>query len=866
MSSRLLQLLFAVLVLLITGYFTYPVFYSLPEPVAPPKPVVKDDTPPPPPPPADDDTEELGDDDFAVEDDTPVAEDDSTADDGVNGEQRADSYMPSASGLAEEVYREDNIPVDEAQNRYNPPAVATHRNLVKNRAEKLARELEKQAADGKNQGFVRREFTAEQWKKPEEIYEKLVERVLGKLGDLNNEETVWNFLESPENRLELAILRLIYQTGEENLVKVAAQPNGAEMLAELSADLEWLNGLLYSGPTRKMDQGLLNLALLYSRYTDDLADPVARRIATTAAIEFAREGWKQREMEDRYVYFYSSYKLGKLNRLFNDLQYWETRLVTGCTEPGQSGWGSVRSMTWERDNVRLPVEGYLGAAYQIEYRLKNIAGDSVFSGEYLAPVLKYTNNTTAWAHREIGGVCGALSHYGAYGALAAGLPAMTMGEPGHCAYTVRVNGKWEKANSIYWQHGLHKTFWREHAWDFLVLMQNLYSDRYATLVSDQLMAMGDFLSARRKMLAASRCYEDAVVAQPLNWPAWLRSLGYLKLKNPQDAAKWTELHDRLVDTLATEYHNAAATMLSKYIYPNLFQVVTDRKVQNKLFDNFFAQCKGYGHNRWDVSPLLNAQMASCTTPEEKFAYMKDALRTLMGNPAYAGAVLSWGLDVIASMKGDEEMREKFTDLIITALSRARTTRKEVDATWAALGEAITAASDNRDRRTFQAIGKLSARKCKKKFPKNKFRFRPIPGKIVSQTALLTTKTELSGAPAQRACLHWGVLQKNGGSMPCKFGGQGDHIAVELESECDINGLVAIFADKISDDRDYVIDVSADGQNWTTVSRTRPEAGNMLRFDCRSQHKSARFVRLWRDGDKYEPTIVGLYVYGKPVRH
>ncbi len=865
MSSRLLQLLFAVLIAVVGGFFVYPFFHPLPK-VEAPKPVAKEEVTPEPPPVVDDGAEELDDEDFGFVDDGAVAEDDSTASDGVNGELRADSYMPSASGLAEEVFREDNVPVDEAQNRYMPLTDAAHRNSVRNRAQKLARILEKQAAQGNAQGFTRHEFEVEHWKKPAEVYKVLVERVMGKLGDLNDEEKVWTFLESPENQLELAILRLIYQAGEENILAVTKQPNGAEMLAELTSDLEWMRGLLYSGPTKAMGKALLNLALLYSHYTDDMDDPVARRIATTAAIEFAREGWAQREMEDRYVYYYSSYKLGKLNKLFKDLQYWETRLVTGAMEPGQSGWGSVRSMTWERDNVRLPVEGYLDAAYQIEYRLKNIAGDSVFSGEYLAPVLKYTNNTTAWAHREIGGVCGALSHYGTYAALAAGLPAMTMGEPGHCAYTVRVNGEWLKGNSIYWQHGLHKTFWNEHTWDFLVLMQKLYEDRFTTLVSDQLVAMGDFLSARRKTLAASRCYEDAVAVQPKNWPAWLRSLGYLKLKAPQDAAKWTELHDRMLDTLAVEFHQVAATMLSKYIYPNLFQLVTDRKVQNKLFDAFFAKCKGYGYNRWDVAPLLTAQMAGCTTPEEKFDYMKDALRTLMGNPAYAGSVLSWGLDAIASMQGDEEMKEKFTDLIITALSRARTTRKDIDATWAALGEAITAAADLGDRRTFQAIGKLAARKCKKKFPKNKFRIRPIPGRIVSQTGLLTTKTELSGAPAQRACLHWAVLQKHGGSMPCKFEGEGDNIAVELENEAEINGVVCIFEGKLKKDRDYVVDVSPNGQNWITVARTRPEGDSMLRVDCRVQQKTARFVRVWRDGDKYEPSIKAFYVYGKPVRH
>ena len=232
-------------------------------------------------------------------------------------------------------------------------------------------------------------------------------------------------------------------------------------------------------------------------------------------------------------------------------------------------------------------------------------------------------------------------------------------------------------------------------------------------------------------------------------------------------------------------------------------------------------------------------------------------------------MLSWGLDFIASLKGDDAgtvaMQDEFIELVIKAMSKARTTKKDIDTTWAALGEAITAASANDDRKTFQAIGKLAYRKCKKQFPNNKYKFRPIPGKIVSQTGLITTKTELSGGPAQQACLHWGVLQKHGGAIPCKLEGQGDHIKVELEQECEINGAVLIFKEVVQNDRDYVLDVSTDGQNWTSVGRVRA-AGPMIRFDCRKLEKTGRFVRFWRDGDKYGPTMVAFYVYGRPVRN
>jgi hypothetical protein len=39
----------------------------------------------------------------------------------------------------------------------------------------------------------------------------------------------------------------------------------------------------------------------------------------------------------------------------------------------------------------------------------------------------------------------------------------------------------------------------------------------------------------------------------------------------------------------------------------------------------------------------------------------------------------------------------------------------------------------------------------------------------------------------------------------------------------------------------------------------------VRVDLRKEKPETLFVRLLRDGDKWESTIVGFYVYGRPVR-
>lgn len=291
------------------------------------------------------------------------------------------------------------------------------------------------------------------WKQADALYRALAERVDAKLGAAD-EKTVLAFLSAPENRLDLARLTLLRKAGGDAVQKVAANHLGAEMMAKLGNDLNWMAGLLYAGPTENLGTALEYLAAIYAADDFRLKEPVTRRIATTTALEFAREGWDKEDMLARFKFYNDAWRADKLNAIFDELAYWETRLVTGCSEPGQKvgQWGDPRNLAWLCDNVRLPVERYLGCESHLCYRLRNVAGDSVFSSEYLAPILDYTQNITAWAYREIGGVCGALSHYAAYSALAAGIPAMTLGEPGHCSYTIRVGNEWKLGNSIYWQH------------------------------------------------------------------------------------------------------------------------------------------------------------------------------------------------------------------------------------------------------------------------------------------------------------------------------------------------------------------------------------------------------------------------------
>lgn len=763
----------------------------------------------------------------------------------------------------DERFDEEDVPIDPKQNVVPEARVQAEFTSALGEMRRLSNLLEKQ----EEENYINDEFKAADWADPEKIYFTLADRVLSKLGKLD-EATIMRFLQDPANRLDLARITLIRKAGSQGIRSVTTRPKGKEFLASLSKDLNWMSNLLYSGPTKEMEKALGYMETLYGLVGDqEMAVPATRRIATTAALEFAREGWSEQDLVGRFNYYNNSWKEGKLNSYFDTLQYWETRFVTGCKQPGDGAgsWGGPRNLAWHRDNVRLPMEQYHGVEGQLAYRLRNVAGDSVFSAEYLAPIWKYVNFTTGWAYREIGGVCGALSHYATFSALAAGLPASTMGEPGHCAYAIRIGNEWRRGNSIYWQHGLHKTFWGEHEWGYLILTQKLYEERFKTLAADQMVAMADFLTARRKMKAAFNSYEIAIKAQPNNWPALKRYAAYLKFKAPEDKDKWMTLHDTIMDGMGKEHYHAAATLLSRYVYPNLAPLVKDRAKLNKMYSGLFAHFKDWGANRWDITPVLDAQISTCATDDDKRAYLRESLRVLMRRPDYAGAVLTWGLGYISQLpEGDGKIQEEFTNMLVQAMSRAGTSKKDIDATWGTLGEAIHAAAKNKERRTFQAIGRLAYKKCKKKFNKKGPRIKGFSGRVVSATGWIDTATTIGNL--SECCLHWGVLQRFGGTMPGKFEGKAG-LTVGLEKKSDLTGVVCVSSEKkLKNDRPFYIETSDDGQNWYRARPNGVISGNQIRFDFKNSGISGKFVRMLREGDKYEPGIVGFYVYGKPQKN
>ncbi len=822
--------------------------------------VVKDDTPEP----VIDDTKDSSGAFEIAEDDSSESVLDTWGNDGPSeaaiAEQNQDinNYEPDDTELivVKKVEEDAEVPLDPKQQYVSPLLTGTRKVHIKSGTKKIARSL----ASEDNKPFRTEEFPPEAWVRPAEIRKTLTERCISRLGKLSTDE-IWTLMQNDSARHDVSILQMIRLVGEDTIKSIAKKHAGRLTIATMCSDSRWLNGFLYSGPTENMDAALINLAYIFTKYAEYVEDPMAQKIATAGALEFARSGYSAADLLDRFSYFFNSYNEKKLNVLFENLQFWDMRLVLGAKQPEK--WGSVKNLTWLRDNVCLPEQMYTGACSQVPYRLRNYAGDSIHGAEYLRCFLPYFDNVLAHAHREIGGVCGALSHYGTYAAIAAGIPAITMGEPGHCAYTVRVQGEWIRCNSIYPQRSLHLSFWKEPAWDYLDLMQTIYTDRHTTMASDQMLALADLLIEQRKQLAAFYCFENALVAQPGNFPAIIRYNAFLKDRGSDKLPKLLELHDLVIDGICATHHNAGSRLLSKYIYPVLLPQIPDKRERTKLFAAFFKQCKTMGSNPWDVAPLLNEQIKSFETPKEQIAFMKESLRDLIATKDYSATAMAWGLEFLSTIPDSEEnavLKEDFTEAIIKALSLARTSKNDKDSTWKALGSALFTAAENKERAVFSAIGKLAYRKCKRDFPKNKFKFKAFRGSLISETALIYSDFVLSST--DQCCLHWAALQKEGGAIKGK-----SSVTVEMEKSGIINGIVVITSQPLDASREMIFEISNDGQNWQQIGTASIE-GNIISCDTSKYNAQARCVRM-RRGDTMIASdmttgipVSAFYVYGK----
>lgn len=700
-------------------------------------------------------------------------------------------------------------------------------------------------------------------KKSEDELAKKIERFKGEIAEIEKDNPSGL---NPESRLgvqlknkkaELEKLEAEAMQAHSILEGISA-PGAGKLMEQIGNNLDWAEQFVWTGDTQRVGTALAILADIVAKQPDIIYNQMERDIATAGALEFAKYGWQHNEALDRVDYYLKNWRAGRLNKVFDTLPFWQRRMVVGCK--GDNNFGSVESLQWSLDNVHLPAEQFSGCCWRCGYKLYNLYGQSIHGPGYNQPFDDHYGRNRAKFTYEVGGVCGSLSHFGAFSALANGVPAMTMGEPGHCAYVVLVGDKWVPSYSVDWKRGLHWNPWvGNHRYTTLHLATKLFSDEEAenTRLSNAYRALAG-IYAKSDDTKARECYDNAVKAQPLNYPAWREYARYLEAKAPTDTEAWKKFNRDLCSALAADWPEIAANILQQYAYTPMAKAMDEDALRTECVA-FWEKVKDMGPARWDIEQMCDEQKKLLPQinkePAALCAFYADILGAVASKAVYPPIVLSWGNKL--AEKQPDDIKKQFMAATVSGISKgaglAAEDRDKI------LAQAITAAEQMEDITTFQSLGKLLSPKFtapEAKLPPHK----PYPGKLMSQGGLVRT----SSSSHETACGHWGLLEPVGGHFHTKKE-ENPWVSVLLPKQAFVTGVVIIATSgntqRLHNMKVQVSETGKDG-DWQDVAELGPCKQRVIQVDLGDKKPRAKYVRIVRTGGPDFFHLNAIYVYGE----
>ena len=640
-----------------------------------------------------------------------------------------------------------------------------------------------------------------------------------------------------------------------------------KVLKAILSDVNWMEQIAFSGEMHKFARVVQIMDAIADVDPRALKKGVERDTTTAIALEYARCGSKTVDAIDRAKYYLKYWRQGRLNTVFDKLPIHQRRIVCGWKPDHRAG--TIKSLEWALNNVHVPEWQYPASCWRCGYILDNVFGDSIHGAHYFAPWEGvYTDNHMILT-KEVGGVCGGLSHFGATAACANGVPALTAGEPGHCAYIVLINGRWTPAYSLSWERGLHWQPWgNNYTYSALHLTDELYSKENSgkTRFSNAARILAHLCQYKDNTDYAQVCYEQAAKASPLNYPMIKEYSSFLRNKLPKDAEAWSFLNSTLCKGMASKYPEQAAQLFEQGILGGLANSGLSQEKLIKACALFWKHASTMGPDRWYIERFADAQLRACknlgdNAEKATIDLFIDVLSASAPHDAYSGTMMAWGNRISSGLS--ESGRKTLSDSMIKALGAGKKLTSAQKARL--LGGLILSAEKAGDTTTFHSISKMIDPKeihGDAAIPAPV----PFPGKLVSAGGLpFASSTSEWDAPHT----HSGLLTQQGGKIHT---GKDNNawIAVKLPKHAYITGVVFAGTSEwklIHRFRPLRVQVSDTGRadDWHDVGAPIENTGNYInRFDLQNEKPKALYVRVLRPGGPEFFHANGIYVYGTPA--
>lgn len=615
----------------------------------------------------------------------------------------------------------------------------------------------------------------------------------------------------------------------------------------LLASTEWQRELLDSG---QVEKPAAVMSLLFALWRADPAmasNPIDRAMATACALEGPRRDWGVEEMQPRYEYFRDKWKLGLLNKVYAELNVFQRRYLARGVQ--HQHLNQMSSMEYQNMEVCLPAEKYTGACWYARWILHNPFGDSIHGPKYYKPY-RDSWGSAAEMIRKIGGVCGSLSNFGAAAAIANGVPAATMGEPGHCAYSVMVKpSEWRPAYSLSWKRGLHTSYY-SGSWGWHIFNNKAHASQQVASDSADLRRLAAYYASQKQLDKAIASLYQAQKVNRYDWQVWLQTAELLK-SHKAPRSQWINLHKQTLSLLAPECGEIGWHYLNKYIYPELLSAAPDQlNLRRSSLLAFQKAINGWGIARWDYARCLGEQIKFLKAPTaEQDQFIVAAFGIHAKQNLFTPIIFEEQLKIVAK---DDKRRQRFIASIGRALSRgSKEDFGKVIDTMAA--KVLPDAAKRGDKATFQFIGKLTA----KNYPATSISPPPFPGILLSSGGTLQIDQ-----PANRwdkPERHWGVIEPHGGGF--HTGSKEPFVMVQLGNYGRLSGVIIVTrGGHVGRLNGAILQTSTNGKDWTDV-HTFSKVSRTNRIDLLDKKIDAGYIRVTHpDGQPLH--FEKFHTYGK----
>lgn len=524
----------------------------------------------------------------------------------------------------------------------------------------------------------------------------------------------------------------------------------------------------------------------------------------------------------RYHFFKNRHKAGLLYPGFERLRPWELRFVVAIP---QQDWDD-QSYAWCAENVNLPWQRYNAACWAAPYTDPNAFGDGVQTPDYY---IGWPDESDAQKVQVNGGVCGGLSHFGTVSAQSHGIPAYTVGQPGHCAYAVRLGrGNWIGGFGGP-DGGMHNWIFSGQAPTSFRLMEAVFADDAqidaAYRKAREARALEAML-ARKKADPAwkghetsaeevARAWREAVRLAPLH-PQFRKEYHRWFLQgNPTAEAVLAYALDTFK---AYEGHGFAAIDALNDVAAVAMPKLSD--AQRLAWLAASQQCLAGTPGSWalKLAPVLNRQIGYLKSDDAKKQYLVDLFSAHLaeGDGANFGQALEWGVQEFVN-KGQESLfADAFQKAASTAPAPAGKEGKERSGKMAqAYRQAILAAEKARSIPAFQTLTAAAAHLVpgeRKTIVQTR-----MPGTLVSDKGALRFSSNARAYDKPET--HGGILTPQGGSYHSEQQ-KTVEVVVALPKGEEISGVVV----RKTDGNEHrmkkaTLSTSTDGATWFPLAET-----------------------------------------------